>query len=162
MRTMLLTTAASVVAFMSETCETVMAKIGGKGEYVRVNKSDVEANPKGYTVSDAKTDEADKEPAPDRVGVSTNVADGVIVPPAPSAPQIAPAAGQEAPPPAAPVAPTIPSPNQMLVMKEGNGARAKYFVVSATGAHVEGVEGIDAGGYKTEAEAWEAVKAQPH
>lgn len=162
MRSILLASVAAIfpVAFTAEVLETVMAKVkGGNGDYVRVNKADVDANPDNYTISDAQT--AKQEPATPP-GVMTNVAPGLEIPPAPSAPDFRPpepAAGEPAPPaPGAPVAPTVPSPDQKLVVKDG----AKFYVVRPDGSRVEDIEGIDAKGYKTEKDAWAAIMALPH
>jgi hypothetical protein len=162
MRNVLLASLAAIlpVAFTAEVLETVMAKVkGGSGELVRVNKSDVDANPDNYTVSDKQT--ANQEPATPP-GVVTNVAPGLEIPPAPSAPDFRPpepVPGEPAPPaPGAPVAPTVPSPDQKLVVKDGS----KFFVVRPDGTRIEDIEGIDPKGYKTEKDAWAAIMALPH
>jgi hypothetical protein len=162
MRNVLFASVAAIlpVAFTAEVLETVMAKVkGGSGDYVRVNKADVGANPDNYTVSNPQTEKQEPVTPP---GVVTNVAPGLEIPPAPSAPDFRapePLPGAPAAPAlGAPVAPTVPSPDQKLVTKDG----AKFFVVRPDGTRIDDVEGIDPKGYKDEKAAWAAIMALPH
>ena len=50
------------------------------------------------------------------------------------------------------------TPAQLLVSKEGTGAKAVFFVTDAQGVKVTG-EGITETGYASEADAWAAIMA---
>lgn len=53
-----------------------------------------------------------------------------------------------------------PAAPQLMVMKDGKGKDARYFVVDPAGNKVER-DGIDASGYAAEQDAWNAILAQP-
>jgi hypothetical protein len=148
-------------AFMSETCEVILAQSKG-GKTVRVNKADFEADQelpakeRAYKPYEGRDEPAQSEPA------TAGLIDTSDGPPlaAPSAPHFG---GEDAPAPApvdplkGAVAPTTGTADQRLVMKRGK----KYFVVDAKGENITG-DGIEKDGYTTEDAAWKAIKDLPH
>ena len=52
-----------------------------------------------------------------------------------------------------------PAP-QLMVMKDGKGKDVRHYVVDAAGERIDR-DGIDAAGYATEKEAWDAILALP-
>jgi hypothetical protein len=158
MRAILLASAAVAVlprAFMSEICETVVVKVKGSTDPVRVNKSDFDADQakggKGiYTLNEKATDE---QTDPVAGGVFVPVAEGLKIPPAPSAPAFV-----------NPVSPTTATADTLFVTK-GKGAKGKFFVVGPDAMPIANMKDIDPAGYETEELAWaavNAVKKQPH
>lgn len=166
MKVLLLASVAMVapVAFMSETCETVLIK-GKGGDAVRVNKSDYDADQASDkpTMTLHKDDDGPSLGAPGEP-VKTFDQLGMAPVAAPSAPDFT-GGGEVAPTPMDPnkdaAAPVAPSPNQRLVSKEGTGRNTKYFVVDGTGTKLT-MDGVNTDGYATEKEAWDAIMALPH
>lgn len=164
MKMFMLLASVAPVAFMSETCETVLIK-GKGGKPVRVNKSDYDADQADKKTMTLHTD----DDGPDRgaSGESAKTFEDLNMPPvaAPSAPNFNQTEETGTPPPIDPTknaaAPVAPSQNQRLVSKEGTGAKARFYVVDGTGTKLTD-DGIDQDGYKTEKEAWDAIMALPH
>lgn len=153
-------TVAVVRAFMSEIAETVI--INGPNGPVRVNKSDYDAD---QSDKGAKSMTLHKEQSIDALtggGQQIGYPPGTQPTAAPSAPNFGNAVEHGAAPVIDPnknaVAPSTPSPNTLLVAKEGTEKKPRFFVVDGTGAHVE-APSIDKDGYETEANAWAAAMA---
>lgn len=167
MKKLLLASVAMVapVAFMSETCETVLIK-GKDGKPVRVNKSDYDADQAEGGAKEMTLfkggDDADQAVTGEPVKTFDQL--GMQPVAAPSAPDFS-GGGETSSLPVDPrkeaAAPVAPSPNQRLVSKEGTGKNTKYFVVDGTGAKIE-MDGVNKDGYATEKEAWDAIMALPH
>lgn len=150
---------ASPRAYMSDHCETVIVK-GADGQPLRVNKADYDADQaEGGAKSMTLIKDQDQTQFS---GAAVQTFDQLGIAPvaAPSAPDFS--GGATAPAVVDPrkdaAAPVAPSPNQRLVAKEGNGAKAKYFIIDGTGTKLEG-PGIEAAGYSDEGTAWAAVMA---
>lgn len=152
-------------AFMSDTCEVVNVRVDGN--VIRVNKSDyiadqAEDGAKSMTLV-KRGEDADAEQSVGGVTIGAGYPDGMDPVAAPSAPDFT---GTTPPPETLDpvknaVAPAAPSPGSFLVSKEGEGKKAKYFVVDATGAKIER-DGIDhENGYSTEQAAWRATLDLP-
>lgn len=149
--------AIAYAAHMAETCEVVMVK-GKGGTPVRINKSDYDADPGAFTLHK-------DEPVQTVEGSSLGgLPENVQQKPAPSAPDFnasngeAPATPLPIDPATGAAMPTVPAADQFLVVKDGR----KFYVATKAGEdypRVTGVTGIDEGGYKTDAEAWQAVEA---
>lgn len=157
MKNMLLASAVTAIhaVFVSEVLETVV--VGG----VRINKADYEADqqkPAGereYSGTVNKTETAKDNAAPTvTTGPSLSLPEGGQTVPAPSAPVSV--LGD------ATVAPTIPSPDQLLVAKEGEGKKARFFVVRTDGSRVEDDQLIDKAGYTDDKLAWAAITSYIH
>lgn len=158
---------AFAVAFMSDVVETVTIK-GKGGHPLRVNKTDYDADQAegGAKSMTLHTNDADQSSG----DVTGALPPGVIVPPAASAPDYT-AGANTAPPtnidPATGAAtPSVPSPGQLLVSKEGTGAKTRVYVGTLVGndfVKTTGRDGIDEKGYPDEKSAWDAiVAATPH
>lgn len=165
MRAFLMASVASVIgrAFMSDVCETVQIK-GDDGQPLRVNKSAFDADQAGDKTMKLYTKDKEGEQSIPGGPVPTTFPEGVPITAAPAAPDFSPPA-DDTPPPIDErknaVAPTAPSANTPLVAHEGTGAKKRFYVVDGTGAKIA-KDGIDTDGYKTEAEAWNAIMALPH
>ena len=168
MRAILLASCATGIAaaraFMSDIVETVTIK--GPNGALRVNKSDYDRD---QADGGAKSMTLHKDEAEQSVGANisnTQPLPGNVMPvAAPSAPDFT--SHDAAPPIIDPVrnavAPVQPSPGQLLVSKEGTGAKTRYFVVDGTGNKVTDNPKVEVKGYVTDAEAWQAaVDAVPH
>lgn len=161
MKMFMLLASVAAVAFMSETCETVLIK-GKDGKPVRVNKSDYDAD-RAADKSTMTLHKDDDGPERGATGEGAKTFEGLNMPPvaAPSAPNFNNTEGVGTEPPIDPTknaaAPVAPSQNQRLVSKEGR----KFYVVDGTGTKLTD-DGIDQDGYKTEKEAWDAIMALPH
>lgn len=167
MKLLLATTAiARVIAFMSDTCETVVVMT--ENGPVIVNKSDVDAAPDAYEVTDMTTDQAVEWYAEKRAELvaqimSPDAAQGVPAEPQTPAPVPTPEpaadeqkqpgdtndAGTDETPPAPPAVPSA-----LATMKIGS----KYFVTDIDGNPVQ-IEGINPNGYRTQTAAHEAIAA---
>lgn len=150
-------TLAVVRAFMSDVCPTVTI-IGHDGDPLIVNKSDYDADQaeggaKSMTLHKTQHGAASG-------GTPTAYPPGVQPTAAPSAPNFN--SGDQTPdvidPAKNAAAPTAPSPNSLLVSKGGTEKKPVFTIVDGNGAPV--VHGlINADGYATEKEAWDAVVA---
>lgn len=154
---LLSTVALHALAFMSDTCETVLVNGG-----LRINKSDYDADPDAYKLDSA----AKQEGNPDLAGgVQTTLPTGTTAPPAPSAPLPLDSAGNLTPG-AVVAVPTAPTPDQLLVTTTGKGDKQRWFVTDSTGVLIKDREGVDPAGYGSEVDAWGAIKtallAAPH
>lgn len=144
----MLACAAMPLAYMFETCETVLIK-GADGHPVRVNKSSYDDDQAGPKKMHLHTDDKLDQPAP-MVGTPlVTPAPGLVIPPAPSAPNFAD-----------PVAPQTANADTILVTGKGR----KFIAVYADGTPVTDKLDIDEKGYDTAELAWAAVmrvKRQP-
>lgn len=153
------------IAFNSAPLETVTV-VGQDGEPLRINKTDYEADqaPGGAKKFELHTDEA---PQANGAGVALPVPDNITQPAAPAAPDFTSNDQQTdaIDPHKNAAVPPAPSIGQKLVQKEGEGKKAKFFVVTAdadgTFPKLTGVAGIDEAGYATDREAWNAIMALP-
>lgn len=158
---------ASIVAvgYSHGRSETVLVSQGrGKGP-LRINKSDFnEKEHKLYSGDDA--DELNTGVASGKMSdVNETGANGVQTTAAPSAPDFSPGDADAKPPidetkqAAAPIGTTA---DQLLVMKQGRGNSAKFFIADGLGNKITGdrakLLGIDEDGYDTE-EAAKAVQS---
>lgn len=160
----------SLIAFMSDVCETVQIK-GAGGEPVRVNKSDYDADQdsdKPTMKLFTKDNEGEQTVPP--IPAASGFPEGATPTAAPIAPNFGAIDGN-APnqqgaqpltmdPEKQAAAPTAPSPEQLVVVKEGTTRKPVYFVVNGTGEKVERT-GLEKDGYATEADAWAAIVALP-
>ena len=131
----------------------------GKGDPIRVNKTDFDADQASdkprYKASDGPKDEATATGARSDVNVTHD--NGVQTTAAPSAPDFS-GQGEGNTPPTDEVkqaaAPTATTVDQLLVMKSGTGKSAKFFITDGMGQKIEGdrakLLGIDEKGYDTE------------
>jgi len=154
--------AVAVRAFMSDIVEVVT--ITGPNGPLRVNKADYDADQ-----ADEKKMKLHKDEAEQSVGANVSntqpLPDGVLPVAAPSAPDFT--AHEDAPaiidPVRNAVAPVQPSPGQLLVAKEGTGAKTRYFIVDGAGNKVTDNPKVEVKGYASDTDAWKAaVEAVPH
>lgn len=136
--------------------ETVYATVKGSKDPVRVNKTDFDADQE----KDAKDRTYSEYKGDDPVATAKGTEGEVLPTAAPSAPKMAGDAGAPQPPvdqvknAAAPAAPTD---NQIFVMKQGSGNKAKFFLTEMVDGKAKKIEGdrakllgIDEDGYDTE------------
>lgn len=169
MKRILLLSSVASAALAYESVETVLVK-GQDGKSLRVNKSDFDADQASdkptmteFKGADPAADDT-SDPTTEASDVNLTGAHGVQTTAAPSAPNFG--AGDQAPLLTDPVkqaaAPVATTSDQLLVMKSGTGAKARYFICDGNGVKIEGdrakLLGIDEAGYSTE-EAAKAVQS---
>lgn len=150
--------ALSALAYSHGRTETVWATEGKHGPF-RVNKSDFDIDQQSDKPRYKASDGPNSEPSTEGVTSDVNVThtNGVQTTAAPSAPDFSNNSEGTTPPTdevkqaAAPTATTI---DQLLVMKQGTGKSAKFFITDGMGQKIEGdrakLLGIDEKGYDTE------------
>lgn len=100
---------------------------------------------KGQDGNPLRINKDDYDANPDAWELISDEATAPVPAPAPTAPEPTPA--------------PAPAPVQMVVTKIGRGDSAKFFATDTAKNKIEGVAGIDADGYDTEAAAWAAIMA---
>lgn len=161
-RIALLATTALTLGYSHGVVDTVMVKKGAKGEPFRMNRDDFDADQaeggaKEYT--EVKNDDADADGGErSDVNVTGAGVDGEVkTTAAPSAPNFGAPEGAAIDPVdevKQAVAPKSTTADQLLVMKEGTGKNAKFYITDGMGAKITGDRAkllkIDENGYDSE------------